>query len=296
MPKVSIIIPIYNMEKYLARCLDSVINQTLKDIEIICINDGSTDNSLEILTKYSKKDSRITVINKKNGGVASARNAGLKAVKADYIGFVDPDDWIEPETYEAALNKMLEDPELDLLSWGVNAFEENEDGAKYLYRSHLKITGRHEMNDDICFGTVVTVWNKLFRREIIQKNNVFFPHGLLFEDSTFFLTYAANCRYAYYFDKCFYNYLNRGDSITRLSAAKKYCRPYRFLVWKATYSYYEQNKLLKNKKKLLERVFLRIYHAEMKTARKPERINKYAKKLIRKYKLNVKLGRKKGKE
>ena len=97
---VSIIIPIYNVEKYLTKCIESVINQTYKNLEIILVNDGSTDNSKEIIDKYSLIDSRIKVINKKNGGLSEARNAGIEIAKGDYIGFLDSDDWIELNMYE----------------------------------------------------------------------------------------------------------------------------------------------------------------------------------------------------
>ncbi len=100
MPKVSIIIPVYNVEKYLQRCLDSVVNQTLKDIEIICVNDGSTDNSAIILEEFSKKDERIKIVNQKNGGLSRARNTGLEHSNGDYIGFLDSDDWIDLDYYE----------------------------------------------------------------------------------------------------------------------------------------------------------------------------------------------------
>ena len=100
MPKISVIVPVYNVEKYLARCLDSIINQTLADIEIICINDGSTDNSLEILNDYAKKDSRIKIIDQTNAGLSCARNAGMQIAQGEYIGFVDSDDWIDLDFYE----------------------------------------------------------------------------------------------------------------------------------------------------------------------------------------------------
>lgn len=105
-PKVSIILPIYNVEKFLDTCIQSVINQTLEDIEIILVNDGSTDNSLSICYKYQKKDKRIKVINKTNGGVSSARNRGIQEANGTYIGFVDSDDWIEPEMYEKLYAKI----------------------------------------------------------------------------------------------------------------------------------------------------------------------------------------------
>ena len=108
-PKVSVIIPVYNVEKYLRQCLDSVVNQTLKDIEIICIDDGSTDNSLNILKEYAQKDNRIKIISKKNGGLSSARNAGLKFATGEFVGFVDSDDYIERETYENAVEPLREE-------------------------------------------------------------------------------------------------------------------------------------------------------------------------------------------
>ena len=103
-PTVSIIVPIYNVEKYLGRCLDSLLAQTLKNIEIIAVNDGSTDLSLKILKEYSIKDSRIKIINKPNGGVSSARNEGIQLASGEFIGFVDPDDWVDPEMYEDMVN------------------------------------------------------------------------------------------------------------------------------------------------------------------------------------------------
>lgn len=100
MSKVTIIIPVYNVEKYLEKCLNSVICQTLKDIEIICVNDGSTDNSQQILKEYAQKDERIKIVDKKNGGLSSARNAGLDAATGEYCYFLDSDDWIELNTLE----------------------------------------------------------------------------------------------------------------------------------------------------------------------------------------------------
>lgn len=117
MSKVSIIVPVYNVENYLSRCLNSLINQTLKDIEIICVNDGSTDGSSAILEEFAQKDSRIRIVNKENGGLSSARNEGLKYVTSDYVGFVDSDDWIEPDTYESALS-AVQKTNADIVCWG----------------------------------------------------------------------------------------------------------------------------------------------------------------------------------
>ena len=99
-PKISVIVPVYNVEKYLRKCIDSLTNQTLKDIEIILVNDGSTDNSGSIIDEYAKQDKRVIAIHKENGGQSSARNMGLDIAKGKYVGFIDSDDWIELDMYE----------------------------------------------------------------------------------------------------------------------------------------------------------------------------------------------------
>ena len=107
-PIISIIVPVYNVEEYLQRCIDSILNQRFKDFELILINDGSTDNSLKICKEYSLSDSRVKVINKENGGLSSARNAGINIAKGKYIGFVDSDDWINEEMYQTLYNLLQE--------------------------------------------------------------------------------------------------------------------------------------------------------------------------------------------
>lgn len=108
MTKVSIIVPVYNVEKYLKRCLDSLVNQTLKDIEIICVNDGSTDGSLAILNEYVRNDDRIVVINQENSGQSVARNRGIDVAKGEYIGFVDSDDWVCEDYFERLHNSAIQ--------------------------------------------------------------------------------------------------------------------------------------------------------------------------------------------
>ena len=118
MPKISIIIPCYNVEKYLDRCMESILSQTLSDIEIICINDGSTDNSLVFLNKYASSDNRFTIINKKNEGVGIARNAGLKLAQGEYIYFVDPDDWLQNSGVLLKIFEKAKSENLDMLIFG----------------------------------------------------------------------------------------------------------------------------------------------------------------------------------
>ena len=125
-PKVSIIIPVYNVEPYLRECLDSVKNQTLKDIEIICIDDGSSDNSGKILDEYAKNDNRFIVIHQKNMGIGASRNKGLEKVSVEYITFVDSNDYLQLDAYEIAYNSAKKD-KVDILQFQVQKFKDGED-------------------------------------------------------------------------------------------------------------------------------------------------------------------------
>lgn len=173
-PIVSVLIPVYNVEDYLEKCLDSVIAQTLNNIEIICVNDGSTDGSVEILQRYKEKDSRIKIITKENGGLPSARNAGLDAAKGKYIGFVDSDDYIEPTMYEIMVNSAaLHDS--DVVICGANIFPESPRAEQWLYDT-LSPWPRHyeKFNSDILFKMVDTtpfLWRTIVSRRLIDSRN-----------------------------------------------------------------------------------------------------------------------------
>jgi glycosyltransferase involved in cell wall biosynthesis len=188
-PKVSIIVPIYNVEKYLSRCLDSLLAQTLKEIEIVAVNDGSDDTSLEILRDYESRDSRIKVINKPNGGVSSARNEGIKFASGDYLGFADPDDWVEFEMYEEMhKNAIKEKVDIVMCSY-IREFENHSKikdfklPSKVHYRDEeVKINVLRRLigplNEEIANPELLdawgTVWSKLYRAEIIKKNSIGF--------------------------------------------------------------------------------------------------------------------------
>lgn len=260
MSKVSIIVPVYNVENYLSRCLNSLINQTLKDIEIICVNDGSTDGSSAILEEFAQKDSRIRIVNKENGGLSSARNEGLKYVTSDYVGFVDSDDWIEPDTYESALS-AVQKTNADIVCWGAKVVLENmeEDNiGVVLARDYhnIKYAGYVELNDEVLSRTTVTVWNKLFKMQIIRDNNLTFPNGLIYEDNEFFLKYAIYCHNAYYIDKYLYNYLQRTNSIIGKMCTKKSNKALDYLkVYENIYTYYADKNLLEKHRKLISDKF-----------------------------------------
>ncbi|WP_189645208.1 glycosyltransferase [Pectobacterium aquaticum] len=212
-PLLSVIVPVFNAEKYLDKCLLSIINQTFEDIEIVCIDDGSTDRSLSILLKYSALDNRIKVISQRNSGIAYTRNVGLKNSTAKYITFVDSDDYIELNTYEYAL-AFFQDPHIDIVHWGVNLVKENENAITYSdeYTTH-KFTGKKEINSHIIKKMDVYLWNKIIKKEIIIDNDIQFPSGLLYEDHVFLLMYLIYSNNIYFIKEKLYYYISHQSSI-----------------------------------------------------------------------------------
>lgn len=234
MVKVSVVIPVYNVEGYLEECLDSVINQTLEDIEIICINDGSTDNSLEILEEYAKKDNRIKILNQENQGISATRNNGLKICKGKYICFLDSDDYLElnalMETYD-----ISEKYSLDICLFKLINFDENtkkQSTEEYFDMSFLKeIVGSNVFNhQDIgenLYKISVTAHSKLFNKDLIFDME--FPKGLIFEDNAFFTEAMFKSERVFFLDKYLYNRRLRADSITHSNTE-------RFIDWIEIYN------------------------------------------------------------
>ena len=173
-PIVSILIPVYNVENYLEKCLDSVISQTMNNIEIICVNDGSTDHSGEILEKYQKKDKRIIVVNKENGGLPSARNAGLEIARGKYIGFVDSDDYINSDMYEK-MYRAAKKHDSDVVICGANIYPEEPHADQWLYNC-LSPKSRYydKFEPDILFqeqDMSPFLWRTMVSRRLIEKKN-----------------------------------------------------------------------------------------------------------------------------
>lgn len=184
-PLISIIVPVYNVEKYLARCLDSILAQTLADFEVIAVDDGSPDNCGKILDEYAKKDNRIKVIHKENGGVSSARNAGLDEAMGEYIGFVDPDDYISCDMYEHLYNEA-KSGDYDIVQCN-NYFVDNR-GNEKRFLDHIKNTEYADTDDMICafFDNNIRccAWNKIFKRQIIADTR-FLKELRIAEDKLF---------------------------------------------------------------------------------------------------------------
>ena len=183
-PKVSIIIPIYNVEKYLNRCLESVVNQTLKDIEIICINDGSTDKSLNILENFTQKDPRIIVINKENGGISSARNKGLEIVQGEYIGFVDSDDWIDSNFFERLYN-CAKKYNSDISVTNVLRERKKTKSIRVKYNKEKLYTDKNDIFNICDCPNICYVWNKIYNTKFFKSTNLCFQEGMYFEDIMF---------------------------------------------------------------------------------------------------------------
>lgn len=175
---ISIIVPVYEVERYLPQCIDSIINQTYQDIEIILVDDGSTDNSGIICDEYSRKDKRITVFHKENGGLSDARNYGIARANGDYLGFVDGDDWIEPDMYEILLNAAKEN-RADIVNCGFYG-EFPEQTVIYLNAAQTFNNSIDSVKALIHGEINIFVWSKLYHKSCFSS--ITFPNGYVFED------------------------------------------------------------------------------------------------------------------
>lgn len=219
MSKVSIIVPVYNVEKYLRKCIDSLINQTLKDIEIICINDGSTDKSLEILKEYKNRDSRIILLNQENSGQSVARNRGIEIVKGEYLGFVDPDDWIDLDYYEKLYNAASTN-DTDIAVGGIIRVTGIKK-KKFLNFEKETLTDNTKLKFELCDVPEKSyIWNKIYKTQKLKEINLKFEEGRIFEDciftpqALFFLGKMVTVPNTYYY------YLRRNNSTVKQRSQK----------------------------------------------------------------------------
>lgn len=217
---ISVIIPVYNTSAYLEKCLDSVCGQTYQNLEIICVDDGSTDGSEKIVEDYAGKDSRIKVIHKSNGGESSARNIGLQHSTGGYVAFVDCDDWLEPEMYEKMLG-VMRDKKLDMAACGYYWETDKESNpVKNKFPVSKEIFGRKELFQYVYIrdhyrGVTSWIWCKLFKRELLYEDGKMlrFDEKLRFgADLLFFIQAAANAGRICYLEEAFYHYYQRDNS------------------------------------------------------------------------------------
>lgn len=236
MKKISIIVPCYNVEEYLRQCLDSIVNQTYTNLEIICVNDGSTDNTLSILNEYASNDNRIAIVNQKNTGLSGARNAALKRSTGEYIVFVDSDDYIELNTCKIAINE-IEKYNSDIVLWNYVKEYKNKSINKLIFENskiifddkkcknilHRRMFGlyKNELNSPEDADTLVTAWGKMYKSNIILENKIEFVDTKLIgtEDALFNAMAFENIHSAVYIPNCLNHY--RKDNENSLTTIYK---------------------------------------------------------------------------
>ncbi len=231
MCNVSVIVPVYNGEKYLKECLESILNQTLNDIEIICVNDGSTDSTANILKKFSSKDNRIKILSIENHGQGFARNLALNEVSGEYIAFVDADDWIDSNSLELLFSKAKND-NLDLLFFQmINYIESSKNFVETDLYNHqcFEDNGITEgmvfnLNDvrDFLFEIPVGPVSKLYKKEFLESNRLKFPEGMFFEDNAFFYNVLFKCDRAGFLKKRLYFRRRHEYSVTQTFDESKF--------------------------------------------------------------------------
>ncbi len=259
MVKVSVIVPIYNVESYLRECLDSILNQTLREIEVVCVNDGSTDSSLQILKEYQQKDERIVVIDKENGGYGMAVNIGIQNATGVYIGIVEPDDYIKADMYES-LYKTVTENNLDLVKADFYRFKKDSvTGELLLDYNKLDSTERF-YGKVICpsetpevIKLIMNTWSGIYRREFLEENHIRHNEtpGASYQDNGFFWQTFMYAKRAMFLDKPYY--MNRRDnpnsSVHNKDKVYSMNREYDFIrdlfmqeenheLWKVFQSYY----------------------------------------------------------
>ena len=211
MPKVSVIVPVYNVEKYITRCLTSLINQTLDDLEIILVNDGSQDNSEQIIRQFKRKHNNIIYVTKENGGLSSARNFGLIYATGEYVAFLDSDDYADRTTYQKMYEKAKatnsDYVECDFI-WQYPDRQKIDTGYRYKDKKEMFEKAR------------VVAWNKLIKRDIIINNKLEFPVGLYYEDVEFFYKLLPYVNSFAFVEEPLIYYVQREDSIVNKQGAK----------------------------------------------------------------------------
>lgn len=225
MAAISIIVPIYNVEKYLNQCLDSILSQTFTDIEIVLVDDGSTDGCYKICEDYKEKDSRIVVIHQKNEGLVSARKTGINFANGEYIAYVDGDDWIEPDMYEHMYKEMIHQS-VDIVMCG--RFEDTGKVSKVVY--HEMQEGKYDkealvekvyprlVDSDVFFGLglIPSIWDKLFRRKCVEHFQMMVDNRVsMGEDAACVYLSLLNADSIYIMHKCFYHYRQTTTSMIK---------------------------------------------------------------------------------
>lgn len=220
MIKFSVVIPAYNVERYLSKCIESIINQTYSNLEIILVNDGSPDRCLEIMQQYAKQDRRIIVVSQENGGLSAARNAGLRVATGDYVSFIDSDDWVEPDMF-SVLAAHLAGASPDYACFRLQ-FDNEKTGKSSVYGSPYpieKLVGRDAILEDTLKVRHIptSAWSKVYNRTFLSDNNLLFEPGIVNEDTLFSIQAACCADKVTFVNRVFYHTIEREGSISRAS-------------------------------------------------------------------------------
>lgn len=213
MKTISVVIPVYNVEKYLSECLDSVVNQTYKNLQIIIVDDGSTDSSGKICDEYAGKDNRISVIHQSNAGAGAAKNTGLELIDGDYFSIIDSDDYIELDMYEKMVNS-LEKYNSDIAQCLFrNVFVNDSFDRKYKIKGNYPkiLTSKNFLKEYLYDWKYAIFWNKLFKKSLLQ--NIKFPVGRKIDDEFFTYKLVCNAKKVVNIDNILYNYRMRKTSV-----------------------------------------------------------------------------------
>lgn len=258
MTELSVIIPVYNTEKYLPQCLDSIFSQDIEDFEVICVNDGSVDNSINILKDYQKSHPNLIVIDKKNEGSGIARNTALEKAKGDYVLFADSDDLYKDDIFSELINK-IENTGAEILIFGALTLENNKLRKGHYSIENIpkrfknKIFSGKDLNKDI-FKIPSTAWSKLYSREFLEQNNIKFQNVKSGQDQIFFLKSMLCASKIAVLNKNFYCYRkNRAGSVTSTKKKRDYS---------PVYIYYAVEELTQNLKEnyrffILDKYFIK---------------------------------------
>lgn len=249
MEKISVIVPVFKVEKYLCRCIDSILSQTFTDFELILIDDGSPDNCGKICDEYAKKDSRIHVIHKENGGLSSARNAGLDVANGDYVVFIDSDDYIEPDLFQEGIVALKDFPKA-LVNYGF--YVENDQGinkSTFILQlpNTIFLNDEHEKTKLICneltdYKIPWSAWSKFYSRDVIEKNDLRFEDNkrIFAEDLYFSLCFFSLVDHVVNIQKPLYHYIERSDSIMGIDRKQTNTRRFERLA-ESVRDYYTSN-------------------------------------------------------
>lgn len=246
MPKVSLIIPVYNVENYIEKCLNSVVNQTLKDMEVIIVNDGSKDLSKQKIQKYLEKYPWIKYLEKENGGLSDARNYGMPYATGKYIAFLDSDDYVEETMYEEMYN-IAEKENADMVDcdfvW------------EYPNRKRKDIGEIYKTKKEMIEKCRVVAWNKIIKREILEKTKIKFPVGLRYEDMEFFYKLVPYINKVSFIKKCFVHYVQRENSIANTQNVRT---KEIFIILDNIISYYKEKGLYDEYRDELEYIYVKF--------------------------------------